>query len=77
MAQIGVFALQLFFLILEEQKNYWGKPVKGILSLTKKYPKDIVDLACKRALAYRVYHYHTVKRICENGSYTLPVEVTL
>jgi transposase len=76
MAQIGAFALQLFFLILEEQKNYWGKPVKGILSLTKKYPRDIVDMACKRALAYGVYNYHTVRRICENASYVLPVEVT-
>ena len=74
MAEIGTFALQLFFLILEEQKRCWGQPVKGILSLTKKYPKHIVELVCKRALAYGVYHYHTVKRICENGSYVLPVE---
>jgi len=74
MAQLGAFAEQIFFLIVKENKNYWAQPVKGILSLSKKYPKEIIDLSCKRALAYGVYHYQTIKRICENGSYNLPVE---
>ncbi|MDI6729718.1 MAG: IS21 family transposase [Thermodesulfovibrionales bacterium] len=74
MAEIGVFTEQLFFLILKEMKRYWHQPVKGILSLTKKYPKHIVELACKRALAYGACHYQTVKKICENGTYALPVE---
>jgi len=74
MAEIGSFAEQLFFLILKEQKSYWAQPVKGILSLTKKYTKEIVDLACKRALGYGAYQYQTVKNICKNGSYVLPVD---
>ncbi len=74
MAEIGSFAEQLFFLIIRKQKGYWAQPVKGILSLTRKYPKDVVNLSCKRALAYSAYHYQTVKNICENGSYVLPVD---
>jgi transposase len=77
MADIGGFAEQLFFLILKEMKNYWHQPVKGILSLTKRYPKEIVDLACKRALAYGAYHYQTVKKICESGAYVLPVDLEI
>lgn len=74
MAEIGVFAEQLFFLILEENKTYWPQPVSGILSLTKSYSKDIVELACKRALSYGAWQYHIIKNICQNGAYTLPVE---
>src|SRR4030043_592873 len=74
MARIGPFAEQLFFLMVAENASYWAKPVKGILSLLKKYSPQVVDLACKRALAYGAYHYQTVKKICEKGTYVLPVE---
>lgn len=74
MADIGTDAEKLFFLILHEQKAYWGNPVKGILSLTKRYPRDIVEKACARALVYGAYHYHMVKGICEKGTYVLPLE---
>lgn len=74
MAGIGVFAEQLFFLILKEAKTYWHQPVRGILSLTKTYPKSIVELACKRALSYGAWQYHIVKNICQSGAYALPVE---
>jgi len=40
----------------------------------KKYPGDVVNLACKRALVFNVYKYQTVKNICENGAYKLPAE---
>ncbi len=55
-------------------KNHWHQPVKGILSLTKRYPKEIVELACKRALAYGACQYQTVKKICESRAYLLPVD---
>jgi hypothetical protein len=74
MAEIGVFAEQLFFLILKETKTYWHQPVRGILSLTKAYSKEIVELACKRALSYGAWQYHIVRNICQNGAYLLPVE---
>ena len=61
-------------MILQNQKGYWFKTVQGILSLEKSYTKEIVELACKRALAIQVYGYQTIKNICKNGSYKLPVE---
>ena len=74
MSNIGIHAEQIFFSIVEIQPKDWGRSVRGILSLLKKYPKDVVDLACKRALAFNVYKYQTVKNICDNGSYVLPLE---
>ncbi len=74
MAEIGPNAEQLFFGIIKNQPKDWGKRVQGILSLLKKYPADIVELACKRALAFNVYKYQIVKNICKNGAYALPVE---
>lgn len=74
MAEIGAFAEQMFFLILKENKGYWSQPVSGILSLTKKYPVDVINLACKRAVAYGAHQYQVVKKICESGAYVLPLE---
>jgi len=74
MAGIGPYAEQVFFMILEKQPQDWSKTAQGILSLAKTYPKEIVDLACKRAIAFGVHQYQVIKRICHNGSYNLPVE---
>jgi transposase len=74
MYEVGPYAEQLFFAIIKSQPKDWGQPVRGILSLLKKYPTEIVELACKRALAFNVYKYRTIKSICENGAYALPVE---
>jgi transposase len=74
MAEIGVYAEQFFFSIVDEKKSGWTRPVQGILSLTKKYPADVVNRSCQRALAYGAYNYQIVKNICQNGSYHLPVE---
>lgn len=74
MAQIGEYAEQVFFRIIDERPNDWSRPVQGILSLIKRYPKEVVNLSCKRALAFGAYQYQTIKNICFNGSYVLPVE---
>ena len=74
MAGIGPYAEQIFFMALEKQPSDWARTVQGILSLSKSYPKDIVNLACKRAIAFGVCQYQVIKRICYNGSYNLPVE---
>lgn len=74
MAKIGQYTEQIFFLVIERQPKDWMRTVQGILSLTKGYPNDIINLACKRALAFGVHQYQVVKRICYNGSYNLPVE---
>ena len=74
MADIGPYAEQLFFMVIEKHPRDWSRTVQGVLSLVKSYPKEIVELACKRAIAFRVYHYHVIRNICHNGSYNLPVE---
>lgn len=74
MAEIGEYAEQIFFKIIQEHPNDWSRPVGGILSLTKRYPKEVVNLSCKRALAFGVCQYQIIKNICFNGSYVLPLE---
>lgn len=74
MAKVGQFAEQLFFGFLAHKKNSWARPIQGILALTKKYSSDIVNRSCQRALAYGAYDYQIIKRICQNGSYVLPIE---
>lgn len=75
MAAVGNFAGQMFFCIVQHKKQAWSRPIQGILSLVKKYSSDIVNRSCERALAYGAYDYQIIKRICENGSYNLPVEI--
>jgi len=74
MAEIGEYAEQLFFLVTKHQPRDWGRTVKGIVSLRKSYPEKVIDLACRRALAYDVHQYSIIKNICYNGSYNMPVE---
>lgn len=74
MAEVGNFVEQIFFCIVQYKKQAWSRPVQGVLSLVKRYSSDIVNRSCERALAYGAYDYQIIKRICENGSYNLPVE---
>ena len=74
MARIGEYAQQMFFLVVKHQPRDWTRTIQGILSLQKRYPARVIDLACKRALAYEVYQYSIIKNICQNGSYNMPVE---
>jgi transposase len=77
MKNIGSYAEQLFFFVIQKQPKDWGRTIQGILSLLKRYPGDIIDTACKRALAFNVYQYNVIKNICANGSYMLPVEFNM
>lgn len=72
MNEIGSHAGQFFMQLLYNCPDYWYRITQGILSLTKQYPKVIVDLACKRALAFEVFNYSTVRNICKQGTYILP-----
>ncbi len=74
MAKIGEYTQQLFFLAVKHRPRDWTRTVQGILSLRKSYPAKVIDLACKRALAYDVYQYSIIKNICHNGSYNMPVD---
>lgn len=78
MKQIGADAGRMFLALVASYPNRWNRPAQGILSLTKFYPKEVVNLACRRALAFNVAEYSTIRNICSNGSYKLPIaEVTL
>jgi transposase len=74
MAEIGPYAEQVFFMVIQKQPQDWSRTIQGILNLTKSYPKEIIELSCKRAIAFGVCQYQVIKRICYNGSYKLPVE---
>lgn len=74
MAAIGDYGQRLFDLIVRNNKSYWAQPVKGILSLRKKYPNDVLEASCKRAYYYGVISYQMVKNICASGAYNLPLE---
>ena len=74
MAEIGIYAEKIYFFAKEKQPNYWYKTIRGILSLVDKYTANIVELSCKRALAYDVYEYQRIKSICASGAYALPTE---
>jgi transposase len=73
MKQIGADAGRLFFALVASYPKCWNRPTQGILSLTKNFPKEVVNLACRRALAFNVLEYSTIRNICSNGSYQLPI----
>ncbi len=75
--QIGGYAEQLFFLIVQKRPKDWTRPICGILSLTKTYSKEVVNLSCKRGIAFGVHQYQVIKNICSDGTYTLPLEFDL
>ena len=74
MKQIGSFAGKLFVVILDKKQNSWYRTTRGILSLKTLYDNHTIDLACKRALAFEITEYSTVKNICKTGSYNLPID---
>lgn len=73
MRSLGEATETLFSKIVEEHPHDWYRIVKGILSLRKTYSDDVIDLTCKRALAFGITHYRKIKRICESGCYHLPL----
>jgi wobble nucleotide-excising tRNase len=49
---IGEYAVKVFQKLIECQPHHWYNTVKGILSLRKQYPDDVINLSCQRALVY-------------------------
>jgi transposase len=74
MAELGPHAEQIFFALMDHQPTNWIRLVQGVLSLTKKYSKQVLDQACQRALAYEAYSYRRIQSICENATYLLPLD---
>lgn len=60
---------------LKEQKPFqWYRIMQGIFNLEHKYTANIVDFACKRAIAYNALSYQSVHNICKNKLYENPKE---
>lgn len=74
MESIGPYALEFFDKLFAKTPEYWGKPIYGVLQLKNKYGVEVIDAACKRAIAFDSLKYHTIKTICEKGLYNLPIE---
>lgn len=68
-ALIGDHTLMFLEMIIESKPKTWLMSFRGILSLKKHYDYNVINLACKRALDFKIYHYSTVKNICKNGLY--------
>ncbi len=73
MKVIGTHGAQMFALLVQKEPYGWYRIAQGILSLKKQYSDSVVDLACQRALAFNITSYSKIKRICESGSYNLPI----
>lgn len=73
MTSLGKETENLFSLIVKEHPRDWYRVVKGILSLRKNYSDDVINLTCKRAMAFGITHYQKIKKICESGCYHLPL----
>ena len=71
---VGPYCAKLFNQIVTSQPKHWTRTVKGILSLTKFYSAQTVEASCQRALVYGIAEYQTVKRICKNAAYALPLQ---
>lgn len=57
-----------FLLALQEHQPYhWRDMINGICALTRSYEKELINQACRRALAYQAYSYRAVKNICQKG----------
>ncbi len=74
---IGPYSLELFNQVVVRQPKHWTRTIKGILSLKNIYSNEVIEAACKRALSYGITEYQTVKRICKNSAYCLPMEVAI
>ena len=71
---IGPYCGELFNKVIEKQPKHWIRTIKGILSLTNFYSAETIEASCRRALAFGIAEYQTVKRICKNSAYCLPLE---
>jgi hypothetical protein len=76
MKQIGANALEFFYAFCRKGlvSKYLYHNISGVLALRKNYADSVIDQACRRALYYDSISYGTVKKICERGLISLPVD---
>lgn len=76
MREIGSHALSFFYAFCRKGLNgkYLYHNISGVLALRKSHDDSVIDQACRRALYYNSITYGTVKKICERGLVSLPVD---
>ena len=74
MSNMGEYTQELFSILVKNYPNLWYRQVRAILSLRKKYSDDVINLSCRRAIYFGATKYSMVKKICEAGTYNLPLE---
>ena len=77
MKAIGQYSEKIFLAILQQQPQAWYRITTGILNLKKQFDTDVVEQACKRALAFNITSYSKIKNICKTGAYNLPIDNNL
>lgn len=75
MLSIGNYANDFFYAVVNEYPHSWNRTISGIIDLTKTYTAEIINLSCRRALFYGALQYSTVKNICKEGCYNLPLDL--
>jgi transposase len=70
--QIGPGAMQFVTALEEKLPRHWHDMARGIIKLSERYEKSIVNQACQRAFDYGVLRYQHVKNICKNQAYNIP-----
>lgn len=66
---IGFNALAFIEAYKEERPENWKRVVAGLYALKHTYGTEILELACKRSLEYRLISYKSLRKICEQGLY--------
>lgn len=75
--RIGERALNWALGAIEERDVRSYRLLKGMISLTRKHPKERVDWACGIALEHRVFHFKSLQRLVEQAAARAPVQPPL
>lgn len=74
MKEMGMYCEKFFDKALDQKPKSASAIARGVLSLKKLYPKDVIEASCKRALFFEAIEYRMVKSICSSSAYVLPLE---
>ena len=68
--EIGEFCSQAIQQLLTDSIVDYLRAAQNILGLHRKYGKDRLEAACRRALSFNSVHYRTIKTMLDNGAET-------
>jgi hypothetical protein len=74
MSQVGEYTKKMFGAIVKAHPKMWYGQIKGVLKLREVYSDEVINLSCKRALYFEITQYSKIRKICESGTYSLPLD---